>query len=203
MKKIQKNIERFLVIIMKIPKDFNIPTHTEFSVIDSYNVEIVPLTSQMEEKDFALVVSNKKHLKGMFGELDDWWPSDTLNKRDNYNMLIWHEEQFRKRKSFAYAIFLNKEYIGCFYIYGLEVVRKIVSVKNPNWLYIFMWTSKEYFNNGIDKLIFEHLKVWIEREWSFAKADFPGRTSPLISFSKDTASWIQCRKNETFELEKE
>lgn len=180
---------------MIVPLNFCVSTHFKVKIEDKYNIDLAPLSPLLAEKDYKLIMLNKKHLKGVFGELDDWWPSDTLNKRDNYNTLSWHEKQFKKRKSFAYAIFLNGEYIGCFYIYGLEVVHKIVSVKDPSLLYVFMWTAEKYFINGMDKIIFIYLKKWIELEWNFAKADFPGRISPLISWSKETASWIKCKND--------
>ena len=74
-------------------------------------------------------------------------------------------------------------------------MHKIVSVKDPSLLYVFMWTAEKYFINGMDKIIFIYLKKWIELEWNFAKADFPGRISPLISWSKETASWIKCKND--------
>lgn len=179
---------------MKIPDGFNIPTHFEFKIQDNCNIRILPLNRLMAKEDYNLVISNRRHLKGIFGKLDDWWPSDDLSEKENYSMLLWHEKQFENKKSFAYAIMFNNKYIGCFYIYGLEEVYEIVSVVDFDMLYVFMWTSESMYHNGIDNMIFNHLKLWVEKEWNFAKADYPGRVTPLVSYKNSTASWIKTEK---------
>lgn len=180
---------------MKIPKNFKIPEYHEFYILnDLIKVSITPLNSTFAKEDFSTIINNKKHLKGLFGELDDWWPSDSITEADNFKMLLWHEEEFKKRNSFAYIIRLNGEYSGCLYFYGLDEVFKIVSIKDYNIIYVFMWTTEEVFSKGFDKLIFDHLKKWISNTWDFTCADYPGRTSPLSSFCSATASWIKTKK---------
>ena len=105
---------------MKIPNDFIIPSHVEFQISNMFTVTLSPLDRTLSNEDYKLIMSNKNHLKGLFGKLDDWWPSDTLSERENYEALLWHEKQFQERKSFAFSIKLDGQYIGCIYIYGLD-----------------------------------------------------------------------------------
>lgn len=177
---------------MNIPAGFSVPKNYEFYITDSLlKVTFSPLNTTISKEDFNTIINNRTHLKGLFGKLDDWWPSDHLTEKDNYQTLLWHEEEFVKRGSFAYAIHLNQKYIGCLYIYGLKEVVEIVTKKDESLLYVFMWTTKENYKNGIDKLIFQQLKKWVEEKWCFAVADYPGRTSPLTSSVYNTASWIK------------
>ena len=177
---------------MNIPDSFSVPENYEFYITDSLvKVEFLPLNTTIAKDDFNTIIKNRTHLKGLFGKLDDWWPADHLTEAENYQTLLWHEEEFKKRESFAYSIHLNEKYIGCLYIYGLKEVVEIVSIKDEDLLYVFMWTTEEIYKKGIDKLIFQQLKRWIEEKWCFALADYPGRTSPLASSISNTACWIK------------
>lgn len=184
-----KYAKRWSTITMFIPDNFVVPTEVEFSIAEGL-LRLQPLGRFLARIDYDVVVTNRDHLKGVFGELDNWWPSDDLSFYDNYDMLIWHEEQFIARESFAYAICLNKSYIGCTYIYGLKEVCDIVTDKDPKKIYVFMWTDKAMFRKGVDAKAFLKIKQWIENVWCFAKADYPGRITPLSSFGPKTAAWI-------------
>jgi hypothetical protein len=174
---------------MHIPNSFQVPREVSF-FISSGCLKLIPLSRSLAHLDYSLVISNKEHLKGLFGKTDEWWPADNLSFAQNYEMLIWHEEQFENNESFAYAFFLNNTYIGCLYLYGLGEVYDIVSVKDPQLIYVFMWVDKELYVKGVDAQIFAQVKAWIEETWYFANSDYPGRLTPLTSFCRETASWI-------------
>lgn len=185
-----------MIIQVLVDESFEIPNTYQFSLDRSTKVVFSPLTTKIAEEDYKLIISNRKHLKGLFGYLDNcWWPSNRLTEENNYRMLKWHEQQFSKRESFAYSIFCDDEYIGCFYIYGSNVVGRIVENPTSNSVYIFMFTTEQCYDNGNDMRIFKELKKWISKKWDFSKIEYPGRETPLVSFNRNTARWIKTKHN--------
>jgi hypothetical protein len=62
-------------------------------------------------------MSSKERLRQVFAENDDW-PEDAMTFEFNKNDLIMHEEEFKGREAFAYAVLSHSKdrYIGCVYV---------------------------------------------------------------------------------------
>lgn len=162
-----------------------------FFLENAEEIILTPLTTKISNEDYKMIIDNHKHLKGIFGNLDNvWWPPDELTESENLKMLTWHEHQFLLKESFAYAIFKNNEYIGCFYIFGSEEVGSIIDSPSSTSAYVFMFTTKENYENGTDAQIFQELKIWMLKCWEFPKIEYPGREIPITKLCNKTAAWI-------------
>jgi hypothetical protein len=96
--------------IIFIPDDFNIPDHLvneqfRFAVLEQSLVAI----------DYEAVMSSKERLRQVFAKNDDW-PANDMTVDFNRNDLIEHENEFKVREAFAFAVFSASKdrYIGCF-----------------------------------------------------------------------------------------
>lgn len=150
-----------------LPKNFIIPDYfyNEF-------IRLEPLTSKDAQEDFLLIMEpeNRKHIEGSFIGYDDTWPREDFTFEENLEELKLHEVLFQDNKEFNYKIIrqIDNKYIGCFYI--LPSDEKDVDAR------VYMWVTKDAFDNGKDTQIFQDLKKWIEEKWTcFNKVDYPGR----------------------------
>lgn len=146
-----------------IPIDFEVPQELE-----SDKFKLKPLTVDYLDKDYEAVMTSLDHLKGFFGERSKW-PATDLSREQDLEDLKWHQEEFEARSSFAYTV-LNKDesqVIGCVYIFP--------SRKEGYETDIYCWVRKSEFEKGLDPILFNTIKSWVNEKWPFKKIRYPGR----------------------------
>ncbi|MFH1410524.1 MAG: GNAT family N-acetyltransferase [Patescibacteria group bacterium] len=126
------------------------------------------LSTDDAEKDYAAVMSSVDHLKGFFGP-NSKWPDPNMTPEQDIDDLKWHQEEFKKRSSFAYTVMTPDESkcLGCVYIFP--------SRKKDYEADVFLWVRKSELKTGLDQLLYETVKKWVTDEWLFEKVAFPGR----------------------------
>lgn len=146
-----------------VQPDFEIP-----KVLETDRFRIRALTVDDVVKDYDAVMTSIDHLQGVFGPNSKWPSSDLTFKQDLVD-LGWHQKEFQRRTSFAYAVMSLDESrcLGCVYI---EPTKKIDYNAE-----VYLWVRKSEFENGLDHLLFSSVKEWIENIWPFEKIAFPGR----------------------------
>jgi hypothetical protein len=146
-----------------VPKDFVIPPG-----LKTDRLKLRMLTIKDVEKDYSAVMNSRKHIYGVFGPDDDW-PNDELTFEQDLIDLGWHQKEFQKRNSFTYAVVNldSTDYLGCVYLYP--------SGKEDFDMEVYLWVTKEEFENGLDEHLFETVKNWIKKDWPFKKVAYPGR----------------------------
>ena len=146
---------------MFIPNDFNLP-----DLLVTEHFRFVVLEQSLTEVDYQTVMSSKERLKQIF-DRDDNWPADDMTIEFNRGDLVTHENEFKAREAFAYAV-LNPSkdrYIGCVYInpttadgYDCEV---------------YLWVSDSELH--LDNELFKSTQKWLKAKWPFSQPAFPGR----------------------------
>ncbi|MFA6170855.1 MAG: GNAT family N-acetyltransferase [Patescibacteria group bacterium] len=126
------------------------------------------LTVNDVAKDYDAVISSIEHLKGIFGP-NSPWPADGLTLEEDLAALNYHQKEFLEKSSFAYTVMNldESQCLGCVYI-----------MPSDNRLYgamVVMWIRKSELSNGLDEELFSGVASWINKEWPFKNAAYPGR----------------------------
>jgi hypothetical protein len=157
-----------------VPSDFKIPP-----TLENQHFRVRMLTVHDVVKDYDAVMTSIDHLQGVFGPHSKW-PSKELTLEQDLIDLGWHQKEFQKRSSFAYTV-MNKDEsqcLGCVYIDPCPKMGYDAKV--------YLWVRRSELKKGLDSILFEAVKNWIEQEWPFKKVAYPGRE---ISWNK----WEQLR----------
>ena len=152
-----------------VASDFKVP---EFLETDKFRLRMLTVNDIV--KDYDAVMTSVDHLKGVFGP-DSKWPSKGLTFEQDLIDLGWHQKEFQRRSSFAYTVMNldESQCLGCVYI---DPTKKIDYDAE-----VYLWVRKSEFEKGLDTVLFDSVKNWIENDWPFKNAAFPGRE---INWSK-------------------
>jgi len=146
-----------------VPTDFKVPDTLETSIFRARMLTISDVV-----KDYDAVMTSIDHLQGVFGPKSNW-PSKDLTFEQDLIDLGWHQKEFQTRRSFAYTVVSPDEsqVIGCLYINP--------TTKSGYEANITMWVRTSVLNNGLDAILFNSVKQWVEEKWPFKKVAYPGR----------------------------
>lgn len=132
---------------------------------------LIPASPKWVELDFAAVIASQSKLKHLFGPTDSWPPEDLDIESDRLD-LVWHEQEFHARQSFAYHL-LNHDAsrcLGCLYIYPTA---------SPNHdAEAYLWTHLDLSATEAN-LIESEVIDWITLHWPFTAIAWPGRSIPF------------------------
>jgi hypothetical protein len=87
-------------------------------------------------------------------------PAFAATVSENLVDLGWHQKEFELRRSFAYTVVAPDEsrVLGCVYLYPSET--HDVSVQ--------MWVRRDAWEDGLDPVLEETVRAWVERDWPFS-----------------------------------
>ncbi|WP_205619665.1 GNAT family N-acetyltransferase [Eudoraea adriatica] len=145
-----------------VPSDFKIP-----DTLENQHFRIRMLTVNDVVKDYDAVMTSIENLQKMFPLSS--WPSRDLSFEQDLIDLGWHQKEFQIRSSFAYTVVLpdESEVIGCLYINP--------TTKGDYDAQITMWIRTSMLDKGLDAILFNSVREWIEKDWPFQKVAYPGR----------------------------
>jgi hypothetical protein len=145
-----------------VPDDFFVPKvfENEFFRLRMLSVDDVQM-------DYEAVIESRDLLHNMFGGP---WPREGFTIEENYADLERHQREFLTREAFAYTVVSLDEskVLGCLYI---NPPKKEFG-KLP---YAVMWVRQTEYEKGLDEILFQTVKKWIETRWPFEKVLYPGR----------------------------
>ena len=147
---------------MFVPGDFKVPAHLSN---EKFHFEV--LEPSLSDLDYEAVMSSKDRLRQVFAKNDEW-PKADMSYELNKNDLIMHENEFKAKEAFAYAVFNAQKdnYIGCVYINPTEYPGHDCEV--------YLWVKDSEIEK--DKVLFQCVDEWLKKEWSFQQIAYPGRT---------------------------
>ncbi|MFW9896219.1 MAG: GNAT family N-acetyltransferase [Candidatus Thorarchaeota archaeon] len=157
-----------------VPDDFEIPTIFE---TDKFRFRMLSVDDV--EKDYEAVIESRELLIKMFGGP---WPREGFTLEENLVDLERHQQEFLDRKAFAYTVVTLDEtrVLGCIYInppqkYSDKPEFADYWKRIGTDVVVYMWVRQSEYEKGLDKLVFNAVRDWINTEWPFKKATFPGR----------------------------
>lgn len=148
-----------------IPVGFQVPT-----LVRNQRFEVRPLAVRDVVADYDAVMSSRQRLSNVFGPGGNGWPRADMTLEQNLKDLAWHEDEWNRRTSFAYAVFTadGSEEIGCIYFFP--------SGKRDFDARAIVWVRASRANMDDEILLFT--QNWLHTAWPFRKVGFPGRGIP-------------------------
>jgi len=146
-----------------VPDSFEVPAFLE---TDRFRLRM--LSTDDVEKDYEAVMESKEMLREIFGGS---WPRDEFPLEENLTDLERHQREFEQREAFTYTVVSLDEarVLGCVYFYPSKD-ENIDAVA-------YMWVRQSEFDKGLDPILFNTVKNWLEETWPFERIRYPGRDS--------------------------
>ncbi|MFK8021532.1 MAG: hypothetical protein AB8B86_17350 [Pseudomonadales bacterium] len=146
---------------MFIPQNFNIPQH-----LSNEQFQFEVLAPNLAKLDYEAVMSSKERLRHVFAENDEW-PEESMSFEANKDDLVRHENEFKAREAFAYAVFNSQknDYIGCVYIDPTQ--------RSGYDCEVYLWVKDSALS--LDKALFSSVDNWLKEAWPFKQPAYPGR----------------------------
>ena len=144
-----------------VPDDFEIP-----DLLETDRFRLRMLSVDDVEKDYEAVIESRELLHDMFGGP---WPKPGFTLKENLTDLERHQREFLSRKAFAYTVVSLDEtrVLGCVYINPSKTIAADAVV--------VMWVRQTEYDKGLDEILFNTVKDWINSVWPFKKVDYPRR----------------------------
>lgn len=144
-----------------VPPDFDVP-----AVLETEHFRFRMLSVDDVEKDYEAVIESRALLQNMFG---GEWPREGFTLQENLADLQRHQQEFLDREAFAYTVVALNEsrVLGCLYINPTKKLEADAVVH--------MWVRQSEFDKGMDPILFETVKQWINTAWPFSTVVYPGR----------------------------
>ena len=144
-----------------VPSDFYVPP-----VLETERFRLRMLSVQDVEKDYEAVIESRELLHSMYGGT---WPREGFTLEENLEDLERHQEEFLKRKAFAYTVVSLDEsrVLGCVYINPARTADADAEVR--------LWVRQSEYDQGLDPILFQAVRDWIDSAWPFASVAYPGR----------------------------
>jgi hypothetical protein len=147
-----------------VPEDFEVPPGLEHE-----RFRLRMLTVDDVVKDFDAICDRVDHE----GRPQ---PPFAATVRENLVDLGWHQTEFELRRSFAYTVVAPDEsqVLGCVYLYPSETHDVLVK----------MWVRRAAWEEGLDPVLEETVRAWVERDWPFTRPTYgerdvrSGRSAP-------------------------
>ncbi|MDJ0909387.1 MAG: hypothetical protein QNI99_09335 [Woeseiaceae bacterium] len=145
-----------------VDSEFDVPPQLE---TDEFRLRTLTVNDVV--KDFEAVMSSAEQLRSIWPGSE--WP-DGLTLEQNLIDLGWHQKDFQLRRSFTYTVVTLDEtrVIGCVYIYPTR--------KRGYDAEVYLWARESELGSPPDELLYETVSQWLETEWPFENAAFPGRS---------------------------
>jgi hypothetical protein len=145
-----------------VGEDVQIPAGFETS-----QLRVRPITVADAEKDYEAVMESVDIIHAAL--LGDRWPKPSFTLEENRRDLAVKERRFEKRTSFTYTVVTPDESR----VLGSVYINK--GIGGPDAA-VFMWVRKSAFDAGLDPVLEEAVRNWMENEWPFEWVVYPGRS---------------------------
>ena len=143
-----------------VPENFLVPP-----ILEIRDFRLRMLSVDDVEKDYEAVMETQERFHAMGFS----WPREGFTLEENLADLKRHQQQFLDREAFAYTVVSLDEsrVLGCVYINPAE--KEDVDAR------IFMWVREREYDKGLDPILFNNVKNWIDTCWPFTVVVYPGR----------------------------
>jgi len=145
-----------------VPADFELPRGFE-----TLEFRVRPITIADAEKDYEAVMESIDIIHTAL--LGNKWPTSSFTLEDNRRDLAEKERRFEQRTSFTYTVVTLDES----QVLGSVYINK--GMRGPDAA-VFMWVRKSAYEDGLDPVLEEAVRDWIQREWPFEWVVYPGRS---------------------------
>jgi RimJ/RimL family protein N-acetyltransferase len=143
-----------------VPDNFAVPPLLE---TDQFRLRMLSVDDV--HKDYEAVIESRDLLHSMGSS----WPREGFTIEENLADLEGHQQEFLEREAFAYTVVSLDEsrVLGCVYIHPVE--------SDVSEAIVQMWVRQSEYDKGLDAVLFQAVKKWIESSWPFINVLYPGK----------------------------
>lgn len=107
------------------------------------------------------------------------WPTGPVTEDENYVDLVWHECEFRDRKSLTYiARDTTGAYLGCCYLYPLGSRTPLDEQLLDRDVDVSWWVTPDAYHAGLYTQVYDALRHWLATEFPFWQPHYSNREIP-------------------------
>jgi len=152
-----------------VPATFVVPESLE-----TPNFRLRKLTFRDADLDYKAVMANIDLIKRTRG---GDWPTAGLTFEDDQIDLAWHQREFERRTSFAYAVMSldEKECLGCVY---LDPPGQRGTAAQNDDVDVSFWVVQSAYDAGFYASLFGTLRLWL-RSWPFHRVNYSNAEPPM------------------------
>jgi hypothetical protein len=97
------------------------------------------------------------------------WPTEPVTEEFNFVDLVWHEQEFRERASFTYAVYDDREnYLGCCYLYPMGRRTELTEKLLDHEVDVSWWVTPAAYQDGYYDKLYAALRNWLATEFPFS-----------------------------------
>ena len=133
-------------------------------------------------KDYDAVMSSREHLWARFAA--PWgWPRADMSLEQDLIDLGWHQKEFQRRSSFAYAAMSpdGARLLGCVYIEppvdGEATGGKAADAVEAE---VWFWARSSELASGLEDEIGRVVSGWLARDWPFRRVRWQGVVRDVV-----------------------
>jgi hypothetical protein len=143
-----------------VPDDFEVPTALE---TDRFRLRMLSVDDV--EKDYEAVIESAELLHSM----GSTWPREGFTIEENLADLQRHQQEFLDRKAFAFTVVSldERRVLGCVYINPTK--------EQGYDALAYMWVRQSEYDQGLDPILFQTVRTWLESSWPFSAVYYYGR----------------------------
>jgi hypothetical protein len=107
------------------------------------------------------------------------WPAAAVTEEENFVDLVWHEQEFREGKSFAYVVRdAGGAYLGCCYLYPMGQRTELTEELLHHDVDVSWWVTPDAYDRGDYVKLYEGLRRWVTEEFPFTEPHYSNREIP-------------------------
>ncbi len=151
-----------------VPASFVVP-----EVLETPDFRIRKLTFRDAALDYRAVMANIDIIRKTRG---GDWPTAELTFEDDQIDLAWHQREFERRTSFAYAVMSldETECLGCVYLYPPGERGEATASAEVD---VSFWVVQAGFDRGLYAKLFGAIRRWLE-DWPFERIAYSNAVLP-------------------------
>ena len=107
------------------------------------------------------------------------WPAGPVSEEFNYVDLVWHEQEFRERTSFAYVLSDTAgAYLGCAYLYPVGRRTPLSEQLLDRDVDVSWWVTQPAYDRGYYAKVYRALQTWVVEDFPFSAPHYSNAEIP-------------------------
>ena len=162
---------RDLVKRLQLPADVTPPTELAYR-----DIRAQAITRDHLHDDVAGINASLDLIRRTRGGA---WPTEPVTEEFNYVDLVWHECEFRDRKSLTYAVYDDAgHYLGCAYLYPLGTRTPLSAALIDHDVDVSWWVTPTGYQNGYYTTLYAALRHWTSAVFLFRNPHYSNAEIP-------------------------
>jgi hypothetical protein len=156
---------------LDLPSGFEVPTRLSYQ-----DLVAVALTRAHLQDDVRGINASIELILATRG---GGWPNEPVTEEFDFVDLVWHEQEFRERTSFSYAVYDDGgQYLGCCYLYPMGRRTELTDELLDHDVDVSWWVTPVAYKRGYYERLYAALREWLATELPFTHPHYSNIAIP-------------------------